>query len=97
LVYRRKLSRGEAARGRLLLLKSMWKLFPEPGQQALLRYGQRVHGAAVEADDCICVPPAHQHYYLALGPLAAEMDLRPGCVVEFERQHDGSFEARLAS
>jgi len=97
LVYRRKLSREEAASGRPLLLKSAWRLFPKPPKVAVLQHGGGAYRAGVQAEDCACVPPAHQHYYLALGSLAAEMGVRPGNVAELERRDDGSFDARLAS
>ncbi len=74
-----------------MLLKGQWRLFPAPGVKVTLRYGGRILESAVEAEDCCCVPPPHQHRYLPLGVPLSGMG-----AVELEKNADGSFEVKLS-
>ncbi|MDP2953726.1 MAG: hypothetical protein Q8O76_10465 [Chloroflexota bacterium] len=75
-----------------MLLKSQWRLFPAPGARVALMYEDRTLESAVEAEDCCCVPPPHQHRYLPLG-----VPLSGAGAVELEKNADGSFEVKLSS
>lgn len=89
--YHKKLNSEEKRSGRLMLLKGQWRVFPAPGGKVALRFEGRTLESAVEAEDCCCVPPPHQHRYLLLG-----VPLSSAGAVELEKNADGSYEVKLS-
>ena len=92
--YRRKLSREDAETGTLLITKDRWSMFPAP----MTEFPIEVRGSRFEtrivAEDCVCVPPPHQHLHLELGHVRERLDFHTGAVVEVDRTPDGAYIVR---
>jgi hypothetical protein len=89
--YRRKLSRGEVSEGSILIEKTKWRLFPRPGEPLRIEVSGASIVTAIEAEDCNCVPPPHQHYHLPAAALQSHIEFRPGVVLTFERLGEGHY------
>ena len=92
--YTRKLSRGEVSEGSILIEKTKWRFFPPLGQPLTLEAGGERFSVAIEAEDCSCVPPPHQHYHLPAAAFRSRIDFRPGASLRFEKLGEGRY--RLA-
>src|SRR3972149_3180015 len=75
--YTRKLSRGEVSDGSILIEKTKWRFFPPPGEPLTLEAGGESFSVAIEAEDCSCVPPPHQHYHLPAAAFRSRIAFRP--------------------
>jgi len=91
--YRRKLSREDADTGSVLITKDRWRVFPPPMQEFVVDVAGRRFATRIVAEDCECVPPAHQHYHLEAGHFRHLLDFAPGAVIEIERD-DGVYAVR---
>ena len=81
--YSRKISREEAEKNRVLILKSLVKKFPPTGSAIICSIeGKSVPGHIIE-EPCICVGPEkpHVHWYISFDQDAG---LIPGAQVNFE-------------
>lgn len=85
-VYRRKLSREDADTGTILIAKGRWRMFPPAMAEFAVRVGRQRFQTRIVAEDCACVPPAHQHLHLEAGHLRGRLDFRPGAVIEIARE-----------
>jgi hypothetical protein len=94
--FKRKLSSDEVARGSLLIEKGRWSLFPPPGTPFELEAGGVGVTVRIEAEDCNCVPPPHQHYHLPLGALREVLPFVPGTVLIVEQLGEGRYAVRPA-
>src|SRR3972149_367564 len=72
--YTRKLSRGEVSDGSILIEKTKWRFFPPPGEPMTLEAGGGRFSVAIEAEDCSCMAPPHQHYHLPAAPARSTED-----------------------
>jgi len=81
--YRRKLSREDAGTGTILIDKARWRLFPPPMQEFVVEVAGRRFATRIVAEDCCCVPPAHQHRHLEAGHFSHLLKFTPGAVIEF--------------
>jgi len=86
--YRRRLTREDAETGTLLIEKSRWKMFPAPMTEFAVELGGARFATRIVAEDCSCVPPAHQHYHLEAGHFRDRLDFSRGRVIEVERAGD---------
>lgn len=79
--YSRRISPGEARQGFVFVLKDWLSFFPPVGQCFLMKHGDTVRKAGVEAVPCLCrgVDNPHEHYQIRWRGLAA------GDVVTIER------------
>ena len=80
--YRRKLSREDAGTGSILITKDRWRAFPAPMREFAVEVAGRRFATRIVAEDCVCVPPAHQHYHLEAGHFRDLLDFATGRVVE---------------
>ncbi len=67
--YIRKLSAEDVATGTLLIEKARWRAFPPPMREFGVEAAGQRFATRIVAEDCDCVPPAHQHLHLELGHL----------------------------
>lgn len=88
--YRRKLSREDADTGTILITKDRWSAFPKPMEEFTVRVGRRSFATRIVAEDCVCVPPAHQHYHLEMGHFRDLLDFSRGAIVEIEFSRAGA-------
>jgi hypothetical protein len=65
--YTRKLSREEAALGRMLIDKQRWGMFPRPGGSLAADVGGARARLRVLGEPCECRPPKHERRYLQMG------------------------------
>ena len=94
--YTRKLSREDVATGSILVEKSRWKMFPPPMQEFAVEAGGRRYATRIVAEDCACVPPAHQHYHLEAGHFRDRLRFEPGRTIVIESLPGGAFAVRDA-
>jgi hypothetical protein len=87
--YRRKLSGEDAETGTVLITKDRWKSFPPPMQEFQVGVGRRRFATRIVAEDCVCVPPPHQHMHLEAGHFRHLLDFSKGAIVEIEIREDG--------
>jgi hypothetical protein len=86
--YRRKLSAEDAETGTILIEKTRWTDFPAPMREFAVSAGGAAFATRIVAEDCDCVPPAHQHYHLEAAHFRHSLDFRRGSVVVIERRDD---------
>jgi hypothetical protein len=86
--YRRKLSRGDADTGTILITKDRWSMFPPPMQEFAVEIGGRRFATRIVPEDCACVPPPHQHYHLEPAHVGKLLDFTKGAVIEIEQGPD---------
>lgn len=94
--YRRKLSREDVATGSVLIEKSRWKMFPPPMREFVVEAGGQRCATRIVAEDCTCVPPAHQHYHLEAGHYRDRLRFEAGRTIEIEALPDGAYAVRDA-
>ncbi len=87
--YRRKLSRQDAETGSILIEKSRWREFPPPMQEFAVEVSGRRVATRIVAEDCVCVPPPHQHYHLEAGHFRSLLNFTPGAIIEIDRADAG--------
>jgi hypothetical protein len=80
-IYRRKLSSEDVDTGSILIEKSRWRQFPAPMTEFGVEVGGARFATRIVAEDCTCVPPAHQHYHLEAGHFRDRLDFRRGATV----------------
>ena len=90
-VYRKKLNRVEVARGTILILKTSWRMFTAPGEPMAVRVGDSTFHIHIEAEDCVCTPPPHQHYHLPAHQFRHLLLFEAGRTVEIAKGADGSY------
>src|SRR5437660_12752970 len=91
--YRHRLSSEDVRKGRILITKDAWKLFPEPGAPVHLRIGARRFDAEIQAEKCMCVPPEHEHYHLFCRDLKGQSGFKNGALVVIAKDSDGGYRA----
>lgn len=91
--YRRKLSSEDANTGSVLITKDRWRAFPPPMQEFPVEVAGKRFATRIVAEDCECVPPAHQHYHLEAGHFRHLLDFDRGSVVEIV-EADGVYAVR---
>jgi len=89
--YRHRLSSEDVRKGRILITKDAWKLFPEPGAPVHLRIGARRFDAEIQAEKCMCVPPEHEHYHLFCRDLKGQNGFKNGALVVIAKDSDGGY------
>ncbi len=80
--YRRKLSREDADTGSILIEKRVWRAFPSPMAEFAVNVGGSRFATRIVAEDCVCVPPPHQHYHLEAGHFRHLLNFDRGSVIE---------------
>ncbi len=90
-IYRRKLSREDVRTGRVLIDKSRWRMFPPPGVAFTVVVGGQRFATRIDAEDCSCVLPPHQHYHLAAREFLGLLDLGAGATVTIEKLSDDTY------
>jgi hypothetical protein len=87
--YTRKLSREDAARGRMLIDQQRWGMFPRPGGSLAADVGGARARLRVVGDACACKPrcgaPEHEHRYLQMGPSRRRIVFVAGASVTVDR------------
>lgn len=91
--YRRKLSGEDADTGTVLITKDRWRAFPPPMQEFAVEVAGRRFATRIVAEDCVCVPPPHQHYHLEAGHFRHLLDFARGRTVEID-ERDGVYSVR---
>lgn len=89
--YRHRLSSEDVRKGRILITKDAWKLFPDPGAQVALRIGARRFEAEIRSERCSCVPPEHEHYHLVCPPLKGQNGFKANALVVIAKDSDGGY------
>jgi hypothetical protein len=89
--YRHRLSSEDVRKGRILIMKEAWKLFPEPGAPVALRIGARRFDAQIQAEKCSCVPPEHEHYHLVCPALKGQSGFKAKALVVIAKDSDGGY------
>src|ERR1700687_414439 len=89
--YRHRLSSEDVRKGRILITKDAWKLFPEPGAPVHLRIGARRFDAEIQAEKCMCVPPEHEHYHLFCKALKRQSGFKSGALGVIPKDADGGY------
>ena len=82
--YRRKLSSEDASTGAILITKDRWRAFPPPMEEFTAKVGRRRFATRLAPEDCVCVPPAHQHMHLEAAHFSGLLDFSRGAVVEID-------------
>ena len=83
--YVRKLSREDAANGRMLIEKAKWGMFPQPGGGISADVGGVRSRLRVIGERCECVPPQHEHRYLRMGTARRRLVFAAGARVTVDR------------
>jgi hypothetical protein len=91
--YVRKLSREDASLGRMLIEKSKWGMFPQPGGAISADVGGVRSRLRVEGERCSCVPPEHEHRYLRMGAARRRIVFVAGARVTVDRAN-GAYRVR---
>lgn len=78
-------------KGRILITKDAWKLFPDPGEAVHLRIGARRFDAEIQAERCSCVPPEHEHYHLICKDLKGQSGFKTNALVVIAKDSDGGY------
>src|SRR4030042_2841319 len=94
--YRRKLSRADVATGTMLIDKHAWRLFPPPMEEFTVLVAGQEFRTLIVAEDCVCVPPPHQHYHLEAAHFRHLLDFNPGRSVLVRHAATGSYSPGLA-
>ena len=94
--YRRKLSRADVATGSMLIDKHAWRLFPPPMEEFTVLVAGQEFRTRIVAEDCVCVPPPHQHYHLEAGHFRHLLDFSPGRSVLVRREAPGAYSLEMA-
>ena len=89
--YRHRLSSEAVRKGRILITKDAWKLFPDPGEGVHLRIGARRFDAEIQAERCSCVPPEHEHYHLICKDLKGQSGFKTNALVVIAKDSDGGY------
>ncbi len=89
--YRHRLSPEDVRKGRILITKDAWKLFPTPGERVALRIGARRFDAEIRAERCMCVPPEHEHYHLLCPALKGQSGFKANALVVIAKDSDGGY------
>lgn len=89
--YRRKLSREDAATGTVLITKDRWAGFPPPMVEFAVEAGGQRFATRVVAEDCLCVPPAHQHLHLEAGHFRDRLEFSAGTMIAIDRDDSGVY------
>jgi hypothetical protein len=89
-VIRRKLSSEDADTGTILIEKSRWKHFPPPMREFAVSVGGKRFATRIVAEDCECVPPAHQHYHLEAGHFRDRLKFAKGATLAITVE-DGAY------
>ena len=93
--YTRKLSRDDAANGRMLIEKGRWNMFPQPGGSMAADVGGVRSRLRVVGERCDCVPPEHEHRYLLMGAARRRIVFVAGVRVTIDRAN-GVYRVRNA-
>jgi hypothetical protein len=86
--YRHKLNREDVATGTILIEKHRWTAFPPPMQEFTVAVAGRRIATRIVAEDCACVPPAHQHMHLEASHFRDLLDFDLGAVLEIDTDGD---------
>ena len=94
--YRRKLSRADVGTATMLIDKHAWRLFPPPMEEFTVLVSGQEFRTRIVAEDCVCVPPPHQHYHLEAGHFRHLLDFSPGRSVLVRHDATGSYSLEMA-
>ncbi len=82
--YHRRLSRKDADTGSILIRNARWRDFPPAMQEFAVEVGGKRFATRIVAEDCVCVPPPHQHYHLEAGHFRHLLDFSRGAAISIE-------------
>lgn len=89
--YRHRLSSEDVRKGRILITKDAYKLFPTAGEAVNLRIGARRFPGEIQAERCACVPPEHEHLHLRCDALRGQPGFKSGALVVIAKDSDGGY------
>src|SRR2546427_10555804 len=89
--YRHRLSSEDVRKGRILITKDAWKLFPNAGDPVNLRIGARRFPAEILAERCVSVPPEHEHLHLRCHALKCQPSSKSAALVVIAKDSDGGY------
>jgi hypothetical protein len=94
--YTRKLSREDVETASIFVTKDRWRMFPPPPEEFTVVVGSETFRTCVVAEECVCVPPPHQHYHLEAGHFRHMLDFRRGRTVVVRSEPDGRYRVEMA-
>jgi hypothetical protein len=94
--YTRKLSREDVETGSIFITKDRWRMFPPPLEEFAVVVAGREFRTCIVAEDCVCVPPPHQHYHLEAGHFRDLLDFTRGRTVAVQREADDRYRVEMA-
>ena len=60
-------------------------------EDVVLRIGARRFDAEIKSENCVCVPPEHEHYHLICPALKGQAGFKSGALVVIAKDSDGGY------
>lgn len=95
-IYVKRLTAADVRDRRFQVEKSHWSFFPLPGRTFTLEAGGETAQTHIEADECDCRPPHHQHLHFAATTIFDHLPLQRGATLTFERRAENIYSVRLS-